>query len=118
MDLKSLKDKGGIVSSALVPKEVTWKHTDDAGEEQEDTFTIHVRKASFGTMEKLFVGNDDQSKSAALISQSVLLDGGKEALSYEDAFQLDPSLAAVLMKAVNEVNARKNSLPPMKSGTN
>lgn len=107
MDLKQLKAKGGIVSSALVPKEVTWKHTDEEGE-HEDTFTIHVRKASFGTMEKLFVGNDDQSKSAALISQSVLFDGGKEQISYEDAYQLDPSLAAVFMKAVNEVNSRKN----------
>lgn len=103
MKLKDLKDMGGFVSSAPVAVDVTWNRPSA----EPVTFTVHIRKHSFGTIEKLLNAvEDDRSRSAAYLSESVLLgDGGKEPLKYEDAYQLDPSLAAALAKAVNEVNA-------------
>lgn len=110
MNLKDLKDKGGFVSSKPVKKEVVWKHKVD-GEEAEESFTIHVRPMSYGDIERIFIDpkDEDRSRTAALIAESVLLgDDMKERLSYTDAYQLAPSLAAALSKAVSEVNALKN----------
>lgn len=110
MNLKDLKDKGGFVSSKPVRKDVIWSRKVD-GEEVSDTFTIHVRPMSYGDIERIFVDPKDQdrSRTAALLAESVLLgDEGKERLSYTDAYQLAPSLAAALSKAVSEVNALKN----------
>lgn len=106
MKLSELKSKGGFVAGAPVAKEVTWKRKGDAGEDVEDTFTVHIIKQSFGTIEAIWSGKDDKSSKAAdYIAQSVRLgDDGKERMSYQDAYQLDPGLAAVLIAAVNEVN--------------
>jgi hypothetical protein len=106
MDLKQLKAKGGIVTSVPVAKEVTWVHRDqETGDQVTDTFTVHILKQSFGSIERLFTNTSDRSRSAAFISECVRFgEGGKEAISYEEAFQLDPSLAAVLVVAANEVN--------------
>lgn len=67
---------------------------------------MFVKRQSFGSIERLFLSDeDDRSKSAAYIAATVLLgDKGAEPMSYEDAYQLEPSLAGVLIKAVNEVN--------------
>lgn len=113
MDLKQLKAKGGFVAAVPVPKEVTWKHHDEeTGEETTDVFTVHILKQSFGSIERLFLGADDRSKSAAFIAECIRLgDGGKERMTYEDAYQLDPGLAAVLVAAANEVNGTGKSAP-------
>lgn len=123
MDLKTLKAKGGVITRALVTKSVTWKHDDpDTGESHEDTFDIHVVKHSFGTIERLYSDGTDRAKGAQFISQSVRLGDGKEQISYEDAFQLDPGLATLFIQAINEVNGTgggaKNSQPPTSSGAN
>lgn len=104
MNLKELREKGGFVASAPIPREVEWKHRDEAGEEVTDKFTVHVVKQSFGDIERLYVGSDDRSKAATFIAQCIRLGDGTERLSYEDAYQLDPGLAAVLVQAANEVN--------------
>jgi len=108
MNLDQLKQRGGVVPSAPIPHEVTWSHTTPEGEQVDDTFTIHVRRRSYGEVERgLVVDGDDPEKSrgAALISQCVFFgEGGVESISYTDAYQLDPSLAAVLMKAIKDVN--------------
>lgn len=107
MKIAELKKKGGFVPSALVKKEVTWKKGDD-----ELTFTVHVKRQSFGTVEKLFSGDDDQSRSAAFIAASLRLgENGVEEMTYEDAYQLDPSLAAVFIEAINEVNGTGRKEP-------
>lgn len=125
MNLEELKRRGAFVSAAPVPKEVSWTHVVD-GEEVTDTFTIHVRRRSYGSVERVLaasMSDDGRSMSAAFIAESLLLgDDGSERISYEDAYQLDPSLAAVLVDAINEVNGLgraepKNSQPPMNSGT-
>ncbi len=103
MKLAELKEKGGFVSADLVAKEVKWTRGDE-----ELTFTIYVKRQSFGAMEKLFSAEGDQSKSAKFISECIFLgENGKERISYEDAYQLDPGLAAVFAQAVNEVNGAK-----------
>lgn len=110
MNLKDLKAKGGFVSTKPVLKEVAWTHKVD-GEEVTEKFTVHIRPMSYGDIERIFIDpkDEDRSRTAALIAESVLLgEDMKERLSYTDAYQLAPSLAAALSKAVSEVNATKN----------
>lgn len=139
MDLKKIKERGGFVSAEPVKKSVTWVHETNEGEVT-DTFDVYVIRQSFGSVEKLLTGLDDRSKAASFISASVrFLVSSEEAeayeilrrsdpalpvrmeflesMVYEDAFQLDPSLAGSLVRAINEVNGeQKNSRPPMNSG--
>ena len=109
MNLKDLKAKGGFVSTKPVEKKVVWKRK-VGDEEMSDEFTVHVKPMSYGDIERIFIDpkDADRSRTAALIAASVLLNDGKEPLSYEDAYQLAPSLAKVLSEAVSEVNASKN----------
>jgi tail assembly chaperone len=67
---------------------------------------VFVKRQSFGSIERLFLGDDDDSsRSAAYIAATILLgDKGTEPLSYQDAYQLEPSLAKVLIEAINAVN--------------
>jgi hypothetical protein len=107
MNLKQLKAKGGIVDGAPVKKEVSWTHLDSkSGKEVTDTFTLHIRRQSFGVIERLFAqGESDQSRNASYIAASVALGSeGTEALSYDDAYSLEPSLGFLILNAVNEVN--------------
>ena len=104
MNLKQLKQAGAFVSAEPVAKEVVWSHKNDAGEVVEDRFTVYIKRQSFGTIEQLWSGDSDRSRSATFISASVLLGEERESMSYEDAYQLDPSLAHALVKAINEVN--------------
>jgi hypothetical protein len=109
MNLKELRERGGIVPSAPVKHEVTWTRLAEDGTEDSVTFTVHVRKHSFGMIERLFANDGkhpDRSRAATFISESILLgDDGSERISYEDAFQLDAGLARVLVDAINTVNA-------------
>ena len=121
MDLRQLKSRGGFVSPRPVPVEVEWTHTLDDGQEVTDQFTVHVLRQSFGTMEELLTSDDDRSKSAAFIASCVRFgEAGKERMSYDDAYQLDPGLAAVLIGAIYRINGtggqEKNSPPPKNSG--
>lgn len=110
--LADLKARGGFVPLAPVAKEVTWKHTDESGAEVEDTFTVYVKRQSFGAIESIWASGEERSKSAAYISQSIRLgEKGKDAISYEDAYQLDPGLAHVLITAINEVNGTGRKEP-------
>lgn len=108
MNLQELRERGGIVPSAPVKHEVSWTHTDQDGQEVTDTFTVHVRRHSFGTIERLFavdLKDPERSRAALFISESILLgEDGSEHISYEDAFQLDAGLAKVLMDAISTVN--------------
>lgn len=112
MNLAELKAKGGIVAAAPVQKEVTWVRKNDAGEEVTDTFIIFVKRQSFGSIETIWASGEDRSKSASYISQSLRLgDKGKEQMSYDEAYQLDPSLATVFITAINEVNGTGKATP-------
>ena len=102
--LEDLKALGGVVPDAPVAKEIAFKI-----DGQEYTATIYVRKLSIGDHEKLFA-NDEGDYAARLISHAVRLgDGGKESISFQDAYQLHPSLAEAMMNAIKEVNGGKKS---------
>lgn len=108
MDLKQLREKGGIVPSTPVKHEVSWTHAAEDGSEVTDTFTVHVRKHSFGTIERMFATDPkdpERSRAAVAISESIMLgEDGSERISYADAFQLDAALARLLIRAINQVN--------------
>lgn len=101
MKLADLKTAGGFVPAKPVPVEVEWKHGEDVTK-----FTVHVKRHSFGTIEQLLSDkDDDKSRSAAYIAASIRLgEDGKESMTYGDAYDLEPSLAGVFIKAINDVN--------------
>jgi hypothetical protein len=121
MDLQTLKNKGGIVDMAMVKCEVVWKHKDNVTDEEiEDKFSVFVVRQAWGIIDQI-VRSDEPgfSKSSALICHCVRFgDEGEQQMEYDEAFQLQPSLAAALLKAVNEVNKSevKNSNLPTSSG--
>jgi len=113
MDLKTLREKGGIVPSVPVKHEVTWTHAAEDGSELADTFTVFIRRLSCGVIDRIRAaartavkdGDTALSERALIISEAVLLgEDGSERLSYEDADALEPSLAEALTAAVNAVN--------------
>lgn len=95
MNLKELAKIGAFVSTDTVEVPVEWG---------EHKFTAQVRKISFGDYESLSKVPDDGSRSAMLLSKSLFLPDEKRLMSYEEAYQLQASLAAVLMKAVTEAS--------------
>lgn len=112
MNLSELKAKGSFVSPAPVKREVVWKRKNDAGEEEELKFFVFVKKHSFGTVDKIWSGEKDNSKAAAYIAQSIRLgDKGQEQMSYEDAYQLDTGLASAFLSVINEVNGTGDAKP-------
>lgn len=102
MNLKELRAKGAFVSAHPVKKPVTWK--DETGTEL--AFDVFIKRLAFGDYERLFLSeSDDRSRMARVLCETVRLgEEGKDELSYKDAYQLAPSLARVLLDAVNQVN--------------
>ena len=112
MNKKQLKARGGIVATAPIKIEIHWKHQDDeTGETVEDVFDVHVKKLSFGMVEvalQPLMGQGQRAGKAALIAEAILLGDGTnpaERFSYEEAFQLKPTLAYQLYRAIAEVNS-------------
>lgn len=104
MDLNRLQQAGGFVSSELVKRKCVWTHKDDKGEEQKDVFDIFIKRAPFGAVERALL-DEGVSRSSALIAACVRLgERGQEELTYEQAYQLQPSLARVFMEAIASVN--------------
>jgi hypothetical protein len=116
MRLKELRAKGGFVDTTPVKKNLNWERTGPDGETLIDNFDIFVKRQSFGTIERLLLTDDkdpDRSRSARYIAECVLLgDDGKEALSYADAYALDPTLAKLFIQAINEVNGVSSTPKP------
>ena len=100
--LKQMDGRGNVVAVDNPKWEPTYK-----GEVV--TFEAWVKQLSFGDVDRirsLPVDSDDQERSAQalMISESIRLGKkGEERLTYEQAFQLKPSLAEAFMKAIGEV---------------
>jgi hypothetical protein len=112
MKLADLQKAGAFVSTEAVEAPVEWEG---------HTFTVNVRKVSFGDYESLIRMGDDDSQSAKLLSKTVYLPDQKRFMTYEEAYQLKASFAAALMKAVKaacRLDDPKDSTPPTSSGTN
>jgi len=120
MDLKQLQDAGGFVEVEPVMVAVEWVKP-AAGDAAAETvkFDVWIRRRSFGMVSRIMEGSAiDRARSAEMISASVLLGEKRESMTYDQAYQLHPSLAHALIDAVNKASAPKNSQPPTSSGTN
>ena len=125
MNLKQLKAKGGIVDGALVKKEVTWVHADaKTGKDVTEKFDVHIRRQSFGVIERLFApgvvgtisktlavsGASAESANAALIQlgqafASGVLRGEELNSVMEQAPALAQAIAAGMGKTVGELRS-------------
>ena len=123
MDKAALKERGGFVSTLPTKREVTWSHFTPEGEKVDDKFYIHLIARSAGVMNQIRrASKEGQDEMALTISAFVRLgENGEEAISYEEALQLDDGLQIVLVNAVSRNwSGRadpKNSQPPKSSGT-
>lgn len=108
MNLAELQARGAFVSARPVERTLTWVHAaPDSLEEVTDTFVVKIKRHSFGVLSDLIEsGSGNRSRSALLIASSIILgtDEAPETLTYDQAYLLDPSLAALFIKAINEVN--------------
>lgn len=106
MNLKELEALGGVVSEALVEKEITFKLDDDT----EHKATVFVKKLGLGEYEKTYTAKDDKfGVSARVISECIFLADGKERIPIEKAYRLHRGLANAMLSAISEVNRGKKA---------
>jgi hypothetical protein len=107
--LKELKAMGAFTSDKPVRKEIKFTLN---GEDL--SAVIHVKHLGIGEYESLFLGDDEsRSRTAKAISHAVTLgEDGKERISFQDAYRLEPVLAGAMLTAFNEVNTPKKSSRP------
>ena len=94
MNLDEIRNAGGFVSADPVLINIEWKGY---------SFDVFVKQFSFADVESLYTF-DGRSQTAKLISTAILLGEDQEAITYEDACQLDVELATKLLEALNQVN--------------
>ncbi|MDF9755465.1 phage tail assembly chaperone family protein, TAC [Pseudomonas hunanensis] len=90
MNINQLKALGGIVDSQRVRKEVVWNRPDpQTGEMLAQTLVVHVRRHSFGVIERLFAEQaSSHSRNAHYLAASISLgEEGEEPLGVEDRVQ-------------------------------
>lgn len=106
MKLEELRARGGLIDPTLVKVNVTWDKVDEDGKKEPVNFDVFVRKNSFGLLD---LANQEarngKSRSATVIANGIRLgERGEEELSYDDAYNLEPTLSVVLFNAFMEVN--------------
>jgi len=78
------------------------------------TFQVRIKQLSYGDVERIRSQPIDPEKpnrsaNALLIAESVLVgEEGDDQFTYEQAYQLKPTLAAALLKAIGESTAVKS----------
>lgn len=122
MDLRQLKELGAVIPAEPIKKTIVWVHPVD-GKPVTHTFDVFIKPLAAGIVENMFKLSDtDRSRNAELICGSVGFGPeGNEFLTYEEAFQLETSLAKTLALAIREVNEMGKQIrqPETKSsGTN
>jgi hypothetical protein len=113
-NLSQLKAAGGVVAREPHLITVEWEHDGDT-----DTVDVWVVKASLGKMLKLS-DVKDRDQLALTLSETVFLadDKGKpQPMSYDVAFQLDPTLGMAILNAIGSERT-KNSPPQTNSSAN
>jgi endo-alpha-1,4-polygalactosaminidase (GH114 family) len=126
MRIADLRSKGAFVSTEPVKRTIEWTHQDaESGEIVTDTFDVWVIHPSFGMIETAFKEEKSEIKSAqsAAIAACIRLgEDATERLSYDDAYNLNPTLAQAMIAAINSTGAvpkkPKRSLTRKNSGTN
>lgn len=108
MNINDLEKAGAFVQKGTEQKTVVWKN-DEGGE---FTFVIHIKKMSAGDYEQFIRAfNSDNSSFQASAISSILTDsenGSAPLMTYEQAYQLAPSLSKLFIDAINEVYSPKN----------
>lgn len=103
MNIKELQQAGAFVSAEMTKKSITFEIGDE-----EYNADVYIKPLGIGEHEALYAnsqGSDDNvSRTAQLIAAVARFgEGGQEQMSYEDAYQLHPSLASAIMEAYTEV---------------
>jgi hypothetical protein len=123
VNLDQLKSAGGIVSDKPVRQEIVWNRTTDEGVEETLTFDVYVVRLAYGDYEQLYmpttrtVDDDDaeperHSLQSELISLCIRLgENADERLTYEQAYRLQPGLAAAMIRAINKVMGKAQKKP-------
>lgn len=133
MDITKLSELGGLVPTQPVKKEISWT-SDEGQEHTFDIFVKKLSYGDYeklfhdplsnsiakvlreqskklseeedkglSAIQDLF--KDQRSRQAMMIHLSIRLgEEANEQLTYEQAYQLHPTLASTFVKAVNEVN--------------
>jgi len=104
--IKELKEMGAFVPDEKVKADIRFKV-----DGQEYTAYVYVKRLSAGDYESLFTAQQQgRSQTAEIISKCIFFgEGGKESISFEDAYRLHPDPAGAMVNAFNEVNAVKKS---------
>ncbi len=102
MKKSDLKAKGGFVDPKPVKKRVKCRLN---GEDLE--FDVWVVRQPFGVVEAAMSDAHDRRHAAQMISLCVRLgEKGEESLTYEEAFNLDVSVAWAFVQAINEAHSK------------
>lgn len=102
MKFSDLQQNGAFLDAVPVTKSVTWTREDG----EAFTFDVGIRRMSMGDWERVMVHEDSEKSASARILSTVLVLEGGDRLTYDQAYQLHPTLARVLLDAHNEVNRR------------
>jgi hypothetical protein len=122
MRLADLQARGAFVSKEPTRRELTWFHVDpDTGEKIADSFSVWVVRPSYGDIETrvALAGAGARAAQSAAIAACIRLgENAEEQMTYEQAYQLDPSLALLFIKAINDAGViPKKQGRSTKSGT-
>ena len=122
MRLSDLQARGAFVSKEPTKRELVWRHADpDTGEIIDDAFSVFVVHPSYGDIETRVAQAGDTARaaqSAAIAACIRLGENAEEQMTYEQAYQLDPSLALLFIKAINDAGViPKKQDRSTKSGT-
>jgi hypothetical protein len=124
MDFQKLQALGGIVSSALVPKEIkfTRPRTPEEGEGEPitESATIHVRKRTSRDFLDIVKVPESERPFLAIFRCVCAEDGTPLLPSVDDASRLAEWMLMPILNAVNEVNSfdPKGFPPRTTSGSN
>lgn len=100
MKLEDLKSAGAFVKDAPVKKSITWRNL----EGKTHKFDVLVKRRSYGQIEETLT-TEGKARGAITIAESVMGDDGAAVFTYEEAYNLEPTLASKLLKVIGEVNA-------------
>lgn len=96
MNLTDLVKLGAVVSTETVEVPVEWEG---------NKFTANVRKLSYGDYEAMAGLPEGTSKGAVILSKTLFLPDQGRLMTYEEAYQLKPTFAQVLIEAITASKA-------------
>lgn len=103
-DLKDLLAEATVDASNLVSRSVVWERVGSDGETVTSTLDVFiVVDVSFAASDRIYLGGDkaqDSTRMARIIAERVRFGKGDQAMTFEQASNLKPSLGWALAEAV------------------